>query len=99
MVENLRAEDNNLSGGIPTEWGSMTSLKGLDLDDNPSIGGTIPTELGRLRQLEHLELFRTGLTGPIITEIGLMTRLVKVELGTCFHFLQAFSKGICLRIE
>ena len=77
-------EDNNLSGGIPTEWGQMMSLKGLDLDDNANIGGTMPTELGKLTNLQHLELFRTGLAGPIITEIGLMTRLNKVELGT-FH--------------
>ena len=60
---------NNLTGLIPSELGSLSELKRLELTYN-RLDGTIPPELGNLSNLEHLGLTYNRLDGPIPPELG-----------------------------
>ncbi|CAB9524494.1 LRR receptor-like serine threonine-protein kinase [Seminavis robusta] len=71
--------DNRLTGGVPTEFGLMTSANHLDLGLN-ALGGKIPSELGALTSMTELHLYDNGLTGSIPTEYGLMTNMVEATL-------------------
>eukprot|EP00985_Skeletonema_marinoi_P026813 scaffold21131_cov194-Skeletonema_marinoi.AAC.9 len=51
MVMNLYFPNNNLSGTIPSELGSLTNLEYLNLGANAALSGTIPSELGSLANL------------------------------------------------
>jgi hypothetical protein len=44
---------NNISGGIPEEFGNLSRLTSLDLEDNLLVG-PIPASLGRLSKLQLL---------------------------------------------
>ena len=56
--------DNQLTGEIPSELGSLTNLTHLRLDGN-QLSGEIPSELGRLMKLEVLYLSGNLLTGCV----------------------------------
>lgn len=64
--------NNNLTGRIPAEPGSPTSLTVPDLAGN-ALTGPIPPELGSLAELAVLGLEHNGLTGPIPAELGGLT--------------------------
>ena len=68
-VTSLLLEGNGLSGYIPSELGSLGSLRHLDLRNN-FVRGEIPPELGNLSTLEYLDLRANGLTGEIPPEVG-----------------------------
>ncbi len=51
--------DNQLSGAIPPEIGSLPNLDSLYLDGN-RLSGAIPPELGNLTNLRTLRLRPTG---------------------------------------
>ena len=68
-VTRLYLDDNQLTGEIPAELGSLTNLKWLDLPHNQLTGG-IPAELGSLTNLEWLDLYKNQLTGEIPAELG-----------------------------
>jgi Leucine-rich repeat (LRR) protein len=55
---------NKLSGDIPIELTSITSLQILNLSNN-HLGGEITSKIGELKNLETLDLSRNQLTGPI----------------------------------
>ena len=78
-VTELLLTDNNLSGPIPPELGSLTQLQELVLYEN-SLSGSIPPELGNLIQLEVLALDNNSLTGPIPPELGNLTQLQDLAL-------------------
>ena len=63
-LEVMDLHDNDLTGTIPSELGSLSSLEWLSLYRN-DLTGTIPSELGRLSSLEWLSLYRNDLTGTI----------------------------------
>ena len=69
---------NHMTGVIPPELGSLTSLEYLDLYGN-QMTGAIPSELGDLTNLEYLNL-RGSLTGPIPPELGNLTNLEELHL-------------------
>ena len=75
-VTSLQLSDNGLTGPIPVELASMTSLEGLDLGSN-ALEGPIPIGLADLINLELLYLSSNELTGPIPVEL---TRLTNLEL-------------------
>ncbi|CAN0120682.1 unnamed protein product [Scytosiphon promiscuus] len=54
--------NNQLSGPIPAELGSLESLTWLDVSHN-KLCGPIPPQLGDLRNLEHLNLSANPLSG------------------------------------
>ena len=52
MVEELRLNDDNLSGLIPVEIGLLTQITALYLHDN-KLTGSLPSELGLLTKLSN----------------------------------------------
>ena len=90
----MQLSDNQLTGAIPTELGSLTNLEVLSLWGN-QLTGPIPAELGSLTNLEQLGLSQNQLAGPIPSALSRLTSLealslwgnelsgeIPVELGT-----------------
>ena len=73
-VTGVGLSQNNLTGSIPAELGTLTLLDGLGLAGN-NLTGSIPAELGNLTLLVILALDRNNLTGPIPAELGNLTLL------------------------
>ena len=67
-VTALWLHENQLSGEIPSELGSLTNLARLFLFDN-QLTGEIPSELSNLEKLEHLFLAGNQLSGCIPAEL------------------------------
>ena len=70
----LFLSENNLTGMLPPELGSLPQLEFLLLNDN-TLTGSIPPELGSLPQLQELSLSRNSLSGPIPSELGSLPQL------------------------
>ena len=60
--------DDDLSGEIPPELGSLSNLTYLDLGFNLRLSGEIPAWLGSLSNLTYLGLSYTALSGEIPAE-------------------------------
>nr|GMC91795.1 MDIS1-interacting receptor like kinase 2-like [Ipomoea batatas] len=75
----LRLSSNNLSGTIPHEIGSITSLQVLKLFNN-SFLGNIPPSIGNLKHLQYLNLGMNLLNSTIPVEIGSMNSLWTLDL-------------------
>jgi Leucine-rich repeat (LRR) protein len=69
----------NLKGIIPSELGSLASLKTLNLESN-SLEGTIPPQIGNLTDLTVLYLNNNLLEGSIPTELGQLRFLTHLEM-------------------
>ena len=67
-------DDNNLSGSVPSEIGTMANLASLSLSDN-ALDGSIPSEVGALQNMEQMWIYGNFLTGDIPSEIGQMAKL------------------------
>ena len=63
-VIKVELDDEDLTGTIPADLGSLSELTHLDLSDN-SFTGDIPSELGHLDNLEEVRLSDNSLTGCI----------------------------------
>ena len=63
-VTRLDLQNNNLTGSIPPELGSLPMLQSLDLRNN-NLGGPIPPELANASNLERLFLAPNNFTGCI----------------------------------
>ncbi|WP_420634967.1 Ig-like domain-containing protein [Candidatus Palauibacter sp.] len=68
-VVSLSLQFNNLTGAIPPELGSLSSLTKLSLVGN-NLTGLIPLALGSLAELTILSLEGNALSGQIPAEIG-----------------------------
>ncbi|KAH7669447.1 Leucine-rich repeat protein [Dioscorea alata] len=66
--------NNELSGNIPEEFGSLYGLQTLNLSGN-FLEGEIPDKLGRMQQLELLDLSRNKLSGSIPATLSNLTFL------------------------
>ena len=80
-VERLWLNSNQLSGVIPPELGSLSSLVDLSLSTN-QLSGSIPPELGSLSSLEDLNLWSNQLSGVIPPELGSLSSLESLGLST-----------------
>ena len=72
--------ENQLTGTIPTELGSLSNLRWLNLSGN-QLTGAIPTELDNLSNLTELGLWGNQLTGTIPTQLGNLSKLTGLNLG------------------
>ncbi len=80
-VKNLNLSNNNLTGTIPPEIGTLTELVSILLGNN-QLSGSIPTEVQNLTKLQTLWLFRNQLSGPIPPQIGNLSTLTSLSLHT-----------------
>ena len=79
-LENLNFSNNQLTGSIPPELGSMRSLAGLNLSNN-RLSGSIPSELGNLPVIRwFLDLSSNELSGSIPQSLGSLSRLRELYL-------------------
>lgn len=69
-----------LSGEIPAELASLSSLEVIDLDDN-QLTGAIPSEFGNLPRLRYLLARENRLSGPIPESPGSILTLQWVRLA------------------
>ena len=70
----------DLSGEIPPELGSLSTLRELYLRSN-YLSGEIPAELGSLSNLVELDLYDNNLSGEIPAELGSLSNLVELDLN------------------
>ncbi|GAY59665.1 hypothetical protein CUMW_196260 [Citrus unshiu] len=80
-LQYLNLVNNNLSGSIPPQIGSLSNLIYLYLYGN-NLTGTIPKEIGSLRNLEGLYLSSNRLRGTIPKEIGSLRNLKELYLSS-----------------
>lgn len=73
---NLNLRDNELTGFIPTELGTIESLKELQAQNNVLMG-SVPRAVYSLSNLSWLDLSGNELDGILPPSIGLMT-----DIGT-----------------
>ena len=80
-VTRLFLRQNNLSGVIPPEIGSLASLEVLYLSGD-NLTGAIPRTLGNLTNLTSLTLGDNDLSGTIPRELGNLASLTRLWLGS-----------------
>ena len=80
-VTELHLGENQLSGEIPSELGSLTNLETLRLHAN-QLSGEIPSELGSLANLKRLDLWANRLSGSIPRELSRLTNLETLFLSS-----------------
>ena len=80
VLDELRLENNQLSGAIPAELGDLVSLTELILSNN-TLSDAIPTALGGITNLELLHLNNNGFTGAIPAELGDLEFLTELDLS------------------
>ena len=73
-VSVVNLSENNLTGEIPNELGSLSHLRRLYLQRN-GLSGLIPASLGNLAMNEALFLHRNALSGEIPAELGNLSNL------------------------
>ncbi|KAL0366019.1 UNVERIFIED_CONTAM: Leucine-rich repeat receptor-like kinase protein HAR1 [Sesamum radiatum] len=71
---------NTYEGGIPPEFGSISTLRLLDLG-MCNLTGEIPTSLGNLKHLHSLFLQVNNLTGEIPLELSGLVSLMSLDLS------------------
>ncbi len=101
-VVSLNLRENNLTGSIPPEIGSLVNLNILNLMMN-TLTGSIPMEIGNLTNLTELYLGSNELTGTIPPELGnlpalnildlhvnYLTGSIPIQLGSLSNLTQLF---------
>ncbi|KAG5613497.1 hypothetical protein H5410_024778 [Solanum commersonii] len=71
---------NSYEGGIPSEFGNISTLKLLDLG-NCNLDGEVPPSLGNLKKLHTLFLQVNRLTGRIPSELSGLESLMSFDLS------------------
>ncbi|VAH96148.1 unnamed protein product [Triticum turgidum subsp. durum] len=71
--------DNQFSGHVPREIGTLMKLKSLQLHDN-NLSGPLPPELCTGGMLKNLSAFENNLNGPLPSSLVSCRSLVRVRL-------------------
>jgi len=79
-VEELRLQQNNLSGTIPDDIVNFQNIKVLKLGFN-SIGGSIPSDIGQLTSLEEFEVRNNDIMGTIPSSVSDLINLKILRLS------------------
>lgn len=80
-ITKLNVNAFGLQGTLPAVFGSLTTLKELDLGDNPHLQGTWPKEIGDMKNLERFRAAHTELEGPLPKEWAGATSLAHIDLS------------------
>ena len=76
----MQLQNNQLTGSIPAQLGSLSNLTFLNLSNN-RLDGSIPAQLGSLTELGTLNLKQNQLTGSIPSELGDLSNLLAMNLS------------------
>lgn len=98
-LRSFRLNGNNLQGTLPPEFSLIdpNSMTFLVLSDNPALLGSIPENIFReFQAVTRLDVEKTGMSGTVSTEIGLMTSLTTLELGKSSLYGQISSSLVKL---
>jgi Leucine-rich repeat (LRR) protein len=80
-LTNLRLDETDLSGTIPTQLFSLTMLRYMPLIDMEALSCSIPTWIGQWHRLESLDNYSNPLlTGSLPTEVGWLTMLTRLQV-------------------
>ncbi|KAG5532932.1 hypothetical protein RHGRI_027250 [Rhododendron griersonianum] len=74
----------NVTGGIPEELWSLTSLTNLDLFRN-YLTGPLSSSIANLTQMQHLQLGFNALSGEVPKELGKLTNLAGIACKKFEH--------------
>jgi hypothetical protein len=75
----LGIQNNDFSGPIPTETGTLTKLGFLNAREN-NLPVIIPSEVGQLIALRQLSIGTNFLNGAIPSETGQLTNLEHLQI-------------------
>ncbi|KAJ7539183.1 hypothetical protein O6H91_11G079900 [Diphasiastrum complanatum] len=79
----LNLAHNNLGGGIPaTLFSNCSTLKTLNISNNPTLGGQVPIELSNCKNLNLVDLESANLSGNLPYQLGQMSSLQYLSLGS-----------------
>ncbi|CAD6226857.1 unnamed protein product [Miscanthus lutarioriparius] len=95
LLVKLSVANNNLSGSLPSNVGSLKSLKFMDVSNN-RFSGPVPEGIGNLRSLQNLSLAGNNFSGPLPESIdGLMSlQSLDVSRNSLSGPLPAALKGL-----
>uniref|UniRef100_A0A0E0JMS0 non-specific serine/threonine protein kinase n=1 Tax=Oryza punctata TaxID=4537 RepID=A0A0E0JMS0_ORYPU len=80
LIEIFVADNNRITGSIPSTLAKLTNLLILSLSGN-QLSGMIPTQITSMNNLQELNLSNNTLSGTIPVEISGLTSLVKLHLA------------------
>ncbi|KAL5197151.1 hypothetical protein ABZP36_000663 [Zizania latifolia] len=80
MLVKLSIANNNLSGSLPSNVGSLKSLKFMDISNN-RFSGPIPENIGNLRSLQNLSLAGNNFSGPLPDSINGLASLQSLDVS------------------
>ncbi len=70
-----------LDGQLPSEIGDFTSLRMLNLGNNPNLTGSLPANLGNLGELRRFLATETDLSGTLPGTMGNLKKLTELRLA------------------
>ncbi len=79
-IEGIDLYNNQLTGPIPAELGSLSNLTSLDLGTN-QLTGALPLAFGNLSSLSSLYLSFNQLEGSIPAELGNLSNLTRINMA------------------
>ncbi|GLT54266.1 hypothetical protein SLA2020_274780 [Shorea laevis] len=98
-LEYLSISVNKLSGSIPRYLGNFTSLIYMSLENN-LFSGIIPPELGNLVNLENLILSANNLSGHLVSNLAICSRISSNNFtGRMPDFFQSWKQLQKLEIQ